>query len=142
MRYDPFSEFDRLWKHFESSSGGGQMPMDAFAKGEEYVIRFDLPGVHPDNVDLTVENHLLTVTVEREPEDTDGATWLVRERPTGRHSRQIRLGDKVDSGSIAANYDQGVLTVRIPMKEEAKPFKVSIDTGDVQGAKTLEASTN
>ena len=130
MRYDPFTDFDRLWRHFESVPGAGQMPMDAYAKDDEYVLTFDLPGVNPDSVDITVENSVLTVTVERPSEDTDGVNWMVRERPTGKHSRQVKLGAKLDSGSISANYDQGVLTVRIPVREDAKPYKVSIAASD------------
>lgn len=130
MRYDPFTDFDRLWRHFESVPGAGQMPMDAYAKDDEYVLTFDLPGVRPDSVDITVENSVLTVTVERPNEDTEGVNWMVRERPTGKHSRQVKLGAKLDSGSISANYDQGVLTVRIPVREDAKPYKVSIGASD------------
>ncbi|NNF64627.1 MAG: Hsp20/alpha crystallin family protein [Acidimicrobiia bacterium] len=130
MRYDPFTDFDRLWRHFESVPGAGQMPMDAYAKDDEYVLTFDLPGVRPESVDITVENSVLTVTVERPNEDTDGVNWMVRERPTGKHSRQVKLGAKLDSGSISANYDQGVLTVRIPVREDAKPYKVSIGASD------------
>ena len=130
MRYDPFTDFDRLWRHFESVPGAGQMPMDAYAKDDEYVLTFDLPGVRPDSVDITVENSVLTVTVERPNEDTEGVNWMVRERPTGKHSRQVKLGAKLDSGSISANYDQGVLTVRIPVREDAKPYKVSIEASD------------
>ena len=130
MRYDPFTDFDRLWRHFESVPGAGQMPMDAYAKDDEYVLTFDLPGVRPDSVDITVENSVLTVTVERPNEDTEGVNWMVRERPTGKHSRQVKLGAKLDSGSISANYDQGVLIVRIPVREDAKPYKVSIEASD------------
>ena len=130
MRYDPFTDFDRLWRHFESVPGAGQMPMDAYAKDDEYVLTFDLPGVRPDSVDITVENSVLTVTVERPNEDTEGVNWMVRERPTGKHSRQVKLGAKLDSGSISANYDQGVLTVRIPVREDAKPYKVSIEASE------------
>lgn len=138
MRYDPFSEFDRLWRHFEAAPGAGQMPMDAFAQGDEYILKFDLPGVAPDSVDITVENSVLTVTVERPSEDTEGANWMVRERPNGKHSRQVRLGDKLDSGSIEADYDHGVLTVRIPVREDAKPYKVNIGSGN----KAIEANAS
>ncbi|CAN5810144.1 hypothetical protein BH18ACT6_BH18ACT6_06780 [soil metagenome] len=89
-------------------------------------LAFDLPGVDPETVELTVENSILTVTVERPVEDTEGANWLMRERPAGRHSRQIRLGPLVDTGNVDAAYDRGVLTVTLPMREEAKPQRITI----------------
>ncbi|MGI8514790.1 MAG: Hsp20/alpha crystallin family protein [Acidimicrobiia bacterium] len=87
--------FDRL-----APTAAGSMPMDIFEKDGTYHARFDLPGVDPETVELTVENSILTVTVERPVEDTEGANWLMRERPAGRHSRQIRLGPLVDTETL------------------------------------------
>lgn len=128
---DPFEEIDRMFGTFGSRSraGGGVMPMDAFEKDGVYTLRFDLAGADPDNVDVTVESGMLTVTAERPVEDTEGVNWLVRERPTGTHSRQIRLGETLAVDAVEANYEDGVLTVRIPTRPEAKPHKVSISTG-------------
>ena len=123
---DPFTEMDRMLSQVGGRWRGGLMPMDAFEKDDLYTLRFDLPGVDPDHVDLTVEAGVLRVTAERKIEDTEGANWLLRERPTGRHSREVRLGDRLDAAGVEASYDQGVLTVTIPMKEEAKPRKISI----------------
>ena len=124
---DPFEDINQLlgrgaWR-------GGMAPMDAFEKDGMYTLRFDLPGVDPDHVDLMVENNVLTVTAERKLEDTEGANWLLRERPTGTHSREVRLGDRLDTGRVRASYDQGVLTVVIPIREEAKPQKIAITPG-------------
>jgi HSP20 family protein len=122
--FEPLNDFDRAFDRLVAS--GGSMPMDIFEKDGAYCARFDLPGVDPDTVEVTVENSILTVTVEREQEDTEGANWLVRERPSGRHSRQIRLGPLVDTSSVDASYDRGVLTVSLPIKAEAKPQRIAV----------------
>ena len=130
---DPFEEMDRM---FGQSGGrwrsGGLMPMDAFEREGIYTLRFDLGGAKPDAVDVTVEHGVLTVTAERPIEETEGVNWLVRERPTGTHSRQVRLGDRLDVANIEASYDQGVLTVTIPIRPEAKPHKVAVSSGQRQ----------
>jgi len=133
---DPFEDFDRMVQRMGGGWRSGVMPMDAYERGDVYTLRFDLPGVDPEHVDLTVEGNVLTVTAERKWEDTDGVTWLLRERPTGAHSRQIRLGERLDATSVSASYDHGVLTVTIPVREEAKPHKVAIDAG-IQEAITV-----
>ncbi|MCA1736783.1 MAG: Hsp20/alpha crystallin family protein [Actinobacteria bacterium] len=123
--FEPLNEFDRMFDRL-APTAAGSMPMDIFEKDGTYHARFDLPGVDPETVELTVENSILTVTVERPVEDTEGANWLMRERPAGRHSRQIRLGPLVDTGNVDAAYDRGVLTVTLPMREEAKPQRIAI----------------
>lgn len=128
---DPFAELDRFFN--TSAERSGRMPMDAYEKDGVYTLRFDLAGADPENVDVTVEHGMLTVTAMRAAEDTDGANWLLRERPTGRHSRQIRLGDRLDTSNVEAQYDHGVLTITIPIRAEAKPQKVQVTTGS-QGA--------
>ncbi len=144
MRFvDPFREFEQLFQSlgptFRSS---GTMPMDAFRHEDDFVIRFDLPGVNPDDVEITVEDQVLTVTATRQFEDTSGADWLVRERPHGTHSRQLRLGPTLDGGGVSARYDQGVLTLTIPVREDAKPRKVEIEIGERQSEdRVLETST-
>lgn len=130
MRFtDPFEEMDRMLSSFGGRWRGGIMPMDAFEHDGVYTLRFDLPGVDPDNVDLMVEGNVLTVTAERPAETTEDVTWLLRERPSGTHRREVRLGERLDTGKVDASYDNGVLTVTIPMREEAKPHKVSISGG-------------
>jgi HSP20 family protein len=124
---DPFEDMDRLLDSFGGRWRGGIMPMDAYLEDEIYVLRFDLPGVDPDGVDVTVESGVLTVTAERPIEETtEDATWLLRERPTGTHRREVRLGDRLDTAGVEATYDNGVLTVTIPMREEAKPRRVEV----------------
>jgi HSP20 family protein len=126
---DPFDEVDRLLNTFGGGARAGIMPLDAYELDGIYTLRFDVPGVEPDAVDLTVESGMLTVTVERTREETEGATWLLRERPAGMHRREVRLGERLDTGRVDAKYDNGVLTVTIPMREEAKPHKVQIKGG-------------
>lgn len=129
---DPFGEMDRMFNSFGGRWRGGIMPMDAFEADGIYTLRFDIPGVDPDDVDLTVENNVLTVTAERQVEFTEDVTWLLRERPSGAHRRDVRLGSRLDSANITANYDNGVLTVTIPIREEAKPHKVSISSSSTE----------
>ncbi len=132
---DPFDELERTLNTGRWRSG--IMPMDAFEKDGTYTLRFDLPGVDPDNVDLTIEKGMLTVTAERTFEDTVGVNWLMRERPTGIHSRQVRLGDRVDTTEVHASYENGVLQVTLPMRAEAKPRKIEISAS---APEAIEAS--
>ena len=130
MRFDPFREFDRLvdqvWSGIPRPAA---MPMDAYRQGDHLVVRFDLPGVDPDSVGLTVENNVLTVSAERtwQPEGSDEV--LATERVHGTFTRQLFLGESLDTDHIEASYDNGVLTVNIPVAEEAKPRKVEITSG-------------
>ncbi|HEX6255503.1 MAG TPA: Hsp20/alpha crystallin family protein [Euzebyales bacterium] len=128
-----FGQYGGRWRN------GGMMPMDAFEKDGVYTLRFDLAGADPDAVDVTVEHGVLTITAEGPVEETEGVNWLVRERPTGTHSRQVRLGDRLDASNIDAQYDHGVLTVTIPIRPEAKPHKVSIRSGNE--SQTIEAES-
>lgn len=131
---DPFAEIDRMFGELEGRNRlGAMMPMDIYERDGVFTLRFDLAGAEPDNVDVTVENSMLTVKAVRPEEDTEGVNWLVRERPTGTHSRQVRLGPDLDPGSIEANYEAGVLTVTIARRPEAQPQKISIKSGEREG---------
>ena len=128
MRFDPFRELDRL----TSAPWGNTrpvMPMDAYRRNGDFVVHFDLPGVDPSSIDLTVEKNVLTVTAERHFARAEGDEITVAERPQGKFSRQLFLGDSLDAERISANYDQGVLTLHIPVAERAKPRKVEISAG-------------
>src|SRR5947209_2956757 len=121
MRTDPFRELDRLTQQFFGANGTtarpALMPMDAYRSGNEYVVEFDLPGVAPDSIDLDVERNVLTVKAERTASYDEGAEVQVAERPRGTFSRQLFLGDTLDAENIKANYDAGVLTLRVPIAE-------------------------
>lgn len=135
---DPHDEMDRLLSSLGGRWRGGIMPVDAYEKDGIYTLRFDLPGVDPDEVDLMVEGNVLTVTAASPDDDEDRVTWLLRERPSGHHRREVRLGQHLDAGAVEANYENGVLTVTIPMREEAKPHKVAISS-NVSGQITASA---
>ena len=140
MRFDPFRELDRLasapWANTRPV-----MPMDAYRRNGDFVVHFDLPGVDPSSVDLTVEKNVLTVTAERHFARAEGDEITVTERLQGKFSRQLFLGDSLDPEGISANYDQGVLTLHIPVAERAKPRKVEISAGK-QESITVGASNN
>lgn len=132
MRTDPFRELDRLAQQFFGNGTTARpavMPMDAYRQGNEYVVRFDLPGVAPDSIDLDIERNVLTVKAERELEFGDDVEVTLAERPRGLFSRQLFLGDTLDVDKVEADYDAGVLTLRIPVAEQAKPRKIAINGG-------------
>ena len=130
MRTDPFRDLDRLAQQFLGVNGTWSrpavMPMDAYRQGEQFVVHFDLPGVDPSSIDLNVERNVLTVKAERQPTYDEEVELQVAERPRGVFSRQLFLGDTLDADHIEASYDAGVLTLRIPVAEKAKPRKIEI----------------
>lgn len=139
MRFDPFRELDRLT---QSPWGGSRpvMPMDAYRRNGNFVVHFDLPGVDPASIDLTVEKNVLTVTAERRFAKQEGDEITVSERPQGRFSRQLFLGESLDPDGISANYDQGVLTLQIPVAERAKPRKVEISAGSPEAVEVATSA--
>ncbi|WP_097870483.1 Hsp20/alpha crystallin family protein [Streptomyces sp. rh34] len=130
MRTDPFRELDRITEQLlrpGTWSRHSAMPMDAYREGDEYVVAFDLPGVPPDAIDIDVERNMLTVKAERRPAvNADHVQMELSERPLGVFSRQIVLADALDTEQIDADYEAGVLTLRIPIAERAKPRKIAI----------------
>jgi HSP20 family protein len=129
MRTDPFRELDRLTQEVFGANGTlarpSVMPMDAWREGDTFHVEFDLPGVNPDSIDLDVERNVVTVKAER-PTRASDADLIAAERPRGVFSRQLVLGDNLDTENIAARYDTGVLSLQIPVAEQAKPRKISI----------------
>ena len=132
MRTDPFRELDRLTSQLLGTAQAGTwsrpnpMPLDAWREGEQFVVCFDLPGVAPDAIDIDVERNVLTVKAERRPTVRGEAKMELSERPLGAFSRQLFLGDTLDAENINADYDAGVLTLRIPVAEKAKPRRIEI----------------
>lgn len=129
MRFDPFRELDRIAQPTGGPARPSLMPLDAFRHGDHFIVNFDLPGIDPDSVDLTVEKNVLSVSAERSWAPADGDEVLVAERPQGRYTRQLFLGDTLSTDGIEAHYDRGVLTVTIPIAESAKPRKVEVASG-------------
>jgi HSP20 family protein len=131
MRTDPFRDFDRLAQQLlgvGTTSRPAVMPMDAWREGDTFVLEFDLPGVRPETLDIDVERNVLTIKAER-PAGNGDWEMLASERPRGLFSRQLVLGDNLDLEHIDANYDSGVLTLRVPVAEKAKPRKVEVRAG-------------
>ena len=127
MRTDPFRELDRLTQQvFGTTARPATMPMDAWQEDGEFVVAFDLPGVNVDSVDLDIERNVLTVKAERRDPTQPNVELLASERPRGVFSRQLILGDTLDLDNVKANYADGVLTLRIPVAEKAKPRKIEI----------------
>jgi HSP20 family protein len=143
MRTDPFREFDRLAQQvFGTAARPAAMPIDAFRKGEEFVVQFDLPGVTHDSIELTVEKNVLSVHAERRRTDGDDVELLVGERPQGMFSRQLFLGETLDTERIEADYTDGVLTLHIPVAEQAKPRRVPINVSNGGGDQPAITTTS
>lgn len=129
--YDPFRELDRLASSFlDVGRGPRRMPMDLYRDGGTYVLAADLPGIDPTSVDVDVDGQLLTIRAERTLNEHEGVQWITREREAASFLRQLSLGQGIDTEGISANYQDGVLSVTIPMTEKAKPRKVQVATGE------------
>lgn len=134
LRFDPFRDFDRLATEvFGTARTPSLMPMDCLRSGDQFVCRFDLPGIDPESLDVSAENNTLTVRAERTRKDPEDARYLVSERPSGTYSRQLVLGDGLNVNDIKAEYRDGVLTLTIPVAEQAKPRKIEVMRGGNAG---------
>lgn len=130
MRTDPFRELDRFAQHvLGTAARPAVMPMDAWREGERFVVEFDLPGIETDTLDIDIERNVVTVRAERQAVDPD-REMLATERPRGVFSRQLVLGENLDTDKIEASYREGVLRLTIPVAERAKPRKISVDRGN------------
>ncbi|HWL78486.1 Hsp20/alpha crystallin family protein [Microbacterium sp.] len=136
--FDPFRDLDRLASSlFETVRGPRRMPMDLYRDGDHYVLTADLPGIDPGSVDIDVDGQLLTIRAERTLPSGEGVKWITREREAASFVRQLNLGQGIDTDRISASYNNGVLSVTIPVSEEAKPRKIPVMT---EGApQTIEA---
>jgi HSP20 family protein len=131
VRSDPFRQFDRLAEQvFGTVARPAAMPMDAWRDGHHFIVEFDLPGIDPASIDLDVERNVLTVRAERKPSTGPEVELVAAERPRGMFSRQVILGDTLDTDGIAATYNSGVLRLSIPVAEKAKPRKIAISTDE------------
>jgi len=133
VRSDPFRDLDRFFQ--QAFGGAGErmwsMPLDAYRKEEMFLVQIDIPGIAPDSVELTVDNHVLTVKAIRHPPNMqEGVQPVIAERPWGEFTRQILLGDNLDTNNIRAEYDAGVLTISLPVAEHAKPRKIDVAVKD------------
>ena len=127
--FTPFNDFDRLAASLFARQGLREMPMDLYRDGDQYILRADLPGIDPESVDVDVDGQLLTIRAERELPEVQDVQWITRERQSSSFVRQLNLGQGIDIQNIAANYDNGVLTVTIPVSAQAKPRKIHVVSG-------------
>ena len=125
--YDPFRDLDRLASSlFDQRRGPRRMPMDLYRDGDHYVLTADLPGIDPGSVDNDDDGQLLTIRAERTLHSGDDVKWITREREAASFLRQLNLGQGIDTEHISANYNNGVLSVTIPVSEKAKPRKIEV----------------
>ncbi|MBF6438661.1 Hsp20/alpha crystallin family protein [Nocardia cyriacigeorgica] len=146
LRFDPFHDIDAVARQLLGEATGTSraprfMPMDLFKAGDHYVLNADLPGVDPGSVDVSVDNGTLTLRAQRTAPSEEGVQWIASERFSGTYMRQLSLGDNVDTDNISATYNNGVLSVTLPIAERAKPRRIEI-TGGGSGPKTIEAGSS
>ena len=135
MSFDPFSELDRLAGTLLGTAQGPKfMPVDLYRDGDQYVLNADMPGIDPGSVDIDVDGQLLTIRAERTAGARSNVKWLAQERPHGSYLRQFSVGEGIDSEKISAHYDNGVLSLLIPVSERAKPRKIAVNAGAGQQA--------
>ncbi|MDR2895366.1 MAG: Hsp20/alpha crystallin family protein [Propionibacteriaceae bacterium] len=141
---NPMRDLDRLFNQASRAVAGDtrMMPMDLYRNGDVFTIKIDLPGVDPSTIDIDVDDRTLTVRAERKAEEVDSnnekSGWISRERSYGTYARQIALGRGLDLAKIAANYSDGVLTLTVPVAEEAKPRKISVNTSSAGNATVID----
>jgi len=140
MRYDPFENLDKFSDQLFRGGRSSVMAVDAYRRDQDFFVHFDLPGVDPDSIDLTVEKNVLRVTAKRSWQRDEGTQVVASERPQGTFTRQLFLGDNLDTEKIEAGYENGVLTVRLPVADKAKPRKIEI-SGGVGGTKSIETNS-
>lgn len=137
MRTDPFRDVDRLAQQlwgWNDRTRPASMPIDAYRHGESFVVQFDIPGVASDSIELTVEQNVLTVKADRTRSTGEADEVIVSERPYGSFTRQLFLGETLDTENIEAHYDAGVLTLTLKVAEQAKPRRVAVTSGEGQKA--------
>jgi len=135
--FDPFASLDRVLSRMSRGGSMGEatlsLPMDVYRKGDEFVVELDIPGVDPSTIDISVERNMLTVTGEVHAKHADADELIVCERPHARFRRQVYLGENLDTEQIHAGYDNGVLTIRIPVTERQRARKIEVSSKQ-QGA--------
>jgi HSP20 family protein len=128
MRFDPFTEVDRVFQQAWGAARQAHMPMDAYRHGDGFVVHLDLPGIDPASIDISIEQNALTVSAERHWEPVEGDELVCNERRQGTFTRQLVLGNALDVDKIHATYENGVLTLTIPVAEQARPRKIEVAT--------------
>jgi HSP20 family protein len=139
MRFDPFREFDRLAEQTLATGARAArgMPMEALRRGDEFLVFLDLPGVRPEDVDISVERNVVSINASRAPQRAEGDEVIVDERPYGVFARHLFLGENLDPSGLSAEVDTGVLTLRIPVNPATKPRKIPV-ASTVEGGTTQD----
>jgi HSP20 family protein len=140
LNYDPFRELDRMASALIDNRGPRVMPMDLFREGDHYVLNADMPGIDPGSVDIDVDGQLLTIRGERTMANHENVKWITRERTSGSFLRQLNLGQGIDLDKISATYNNGVLSVTIPVSEAAKPRKIEVKSSAEQVLQVKEGA--
>jgi HSP20 family protein len=136
MYLTTFDPFTRAFERRVFGAGSPAIALDGIRRENDVLLRFDVPGVDPETIEVNVSDGWLTVSAKREETAADGERFFIRERPAGSFTRRVRLSGRLDSAGIEANYRNGVLEVRVPVAEEAKPRKIAIQTADATGELT------
>lgn len=140
MTFDPFAELDRLTGSLLGTQQGPRfMPVDLYRDGDKYILNADMPGLDPGSVDIDVDGQLLTIRARRTAEAQGDVAWLAQERPFGSYLRQFSLGVGIDAENIEGHYDNGVLSVLLPVSERAKPRKIEVHSGAPQQQQSVTA---
>jgi HSP20 family protein len=141
MRFDPFRELDRLAEQALAGARTARtLPMEAFRRGDQFIVALDVPGMKADDIDVTVERNVIEINARRRPLRQEGDELIVDERPQGEFRRQLFLGDNLDVNKLTAVSDCGVLMLTIPVSEESKPRKVEIGDSN-QGQQAIQAES-
>ena len=145
QRWDPFREYRRFWRSYSprfryEDEGAWAIPLDIVRDGDEVQVRASVPGVKPDDISVTIEDGVLTITGETasESEDKEGS-YLRRERRSGSFRRALRLPDSVDAEHARSTYENGVVTVALPKAEDRKARKLTLEVKDGDKAVTEAA---
>lgn len=143
MKFDPFRELDRMaGALLDPRQRLRLMPIDLYREGDHYIMNADLPGIDPGSVDVDVDGQLLTIRAERTVQTPEGTTWLTRERESGSFLRQLNLGQGIDIDGISAKYENGVLSVHIPVSERAKPRKIQVSASNTDGGNVIRGESS
>jgi HSP20 family protein len=136
---EPLGQVDRSTQRMPSTGGKRTMPMDAYRDGEQLIMKFDLPGIEPDSMELNVENNVLTIKAHRPRQQIEDSQWVVSERLHGTFSAQLHLSNQLDLDNIRANYDQGVLTISVPVAKDTQARRIEISGSQATGIQSVES---
>src|SRR6185437_5318366 len=136
---EPLGQVDRSTQRRPITGGKRTMPMDAYRDGEQLIMIFDLPGIEPDSMELNVENNVLTIKAHRPRQQIEDSQWVVSERLHGTFSAQLHLSNQLDLDNIRANYDQGVLTISVPVAKETQARRIEISGSQATGIQSVES---